>query len=182
MMKYYHLTNQTNYLINFIFMAICYFFGRPIISIFTQDPTIIEMAYVGLNIVNAAFIIIGLNLNTTIYYQAIETPKYSNIICACRSIIFLPIVLFMLTNLFGTIRYLVCFTSLRIFNLSLFFNFYKYQSDYEASYFTLLKTIQSNRFLISSKKIIIKRVIRLCLTNSSLLILVIKKLKERILL
>ena len=26
MMKYYHMTNQTNYLINFIFMAICYFF------------------------------------------------------------------------------------------------------------------------------------------------------------
>lgn len=101
MMKYYRLTNQTNYLINLIFIAICYFFGRPIINIFTQDPTIIEMAYVGLNIVNAAFILIGLNLNTTIYYQAIETPKYSNIICACRSIIFLPIVLFMLTNLFG---------------------------------------------------------------------------------
>lgn len=101
MMKYYRLTNKTNYLINFLFIAICFFFGRPIISIFTQDPTIIDMAYVGLNIVNAAFIIIGLNLNTTIYYQAIETPKYSNFLCACRSVIFLPIVLFILTNLFG---------------------------------------------------------------------------------
>lgn len=101
MMKYYRLSNKTNYLINFLFIAICFFFGRPIISIFTQDPTIIDMAYVGLNIVNAAFIIIGLNLNTTIYYQAIETPKYSNFLCACRSVIFLPIVLFILTNLFG---------------------------------------------------------------------------------
>lgn len=101
MVKYYRLTNKTNYLINFLFIAICFFFGRPIISIFTQDPTIIDMAYVGLNIVNAAFIIIGLNLNTTIYYQAIETPKYSNFLCACRSVIFLPIVLFILTNLFG---------------------------------------------------------------------------------
>ncbi len=101
MMKYYRLTNMTNYFINFIFIAICFFFGRPIISIFTQDPTIIDMAYIGLNIVNAAFIIIGLNLNTTIYYQAIETPKYSNFLCTCRSMIFLPIVLFILTNLFG---------------------------------------------------------------------------------
>ena len=101
MMKYYRLTNITNYLINLVFIAICLFYGRPIISVFTQDPTIIDMAYIGLNIVNAAFIIVGVNLNTTIYYQAIEMTKYSNLLCACRSIIFLPIVLFILTTVVG---------------------------------------------------------------------------------
>ena len=101
MMKYYRLTNITNYLINLVFIAICLFCGRPIISVFTQDPTIIDMAYIGLNIVNAAFIIVGVNLNTTIYYQAIEMTKYSNLLCACRSIIFLPIVLFILTTVVG---------------------------------------------------------------------------------
>lgn len=101
MMKYYRLTNITNYLINLVFIAICLFYGRPIISVFTQDPTIIDMAYIGLNIVNAAFIIVGVNLNTTIYYQAIEMTKYSNLLCASRSIIFLPIVLFILTTVVG---------------------------------------------------------------------------------
>ncbi len=101
MMKYYRMTNTTNYIINVLFIAICFFFGRQIISIFTQDQMIIDMSYIGLNIVNAAFIIVGVNLNTTIYYQAIETPKYSNILCACRSIIFLPIVLLILSKLIG---------------------------------------------------------------------------------
>ena len=71
------------------------------ISIFTQDAQIINMTYIGLNIVNLAFTVIGINLATTIYYQAIEQPKYSNWICACRCIIFLPVVLLILSFLFG---------------------------------------------------------------------------------
>jgi Na+-driven multidrug efflux pump len=35
------------------------------------------------------------------YYQAIEIPKYSNIICAMRSILILPIVLIVLYKVFG---------------------------------------------------------------------------------
>lgn len=101
MLKYYHLTNITSCIINIIFIGLCLFFGRQVISIFTNDTEIIEMTYIGLNIVNAAFMLIGINLSTTIYYQAIESPKYSNWVCACRSLIFLPVVLLIQSKLLG---------------------------------------------------------------------------------
>lgn len=101
MLKYYRLTNITSCIINIIFIGLCLFFGRQVISIFTNDTEIIEVTYIGLNIVNAAFMLIGINLSTTIYYQAIESPKYSNWVCACRSLIFLPVVLLIQSKLLG---------------------------------------------------------------------------------
>lgn len=101
MLKYYRLTNITACIINLFFIGLCFFLGRQMISIFTQDAQIIDMTYIGLNIVNLAFTVVGINLATTIYYQAIEQPKYSNWICTCRSLIFLPIVLITLASLFG---------------------------------------------------------------------------------
>ena len=44
---------------------------------------------------------LGINLTTSIYYQAIEIPKYSNIICLFRSFVFLPISLVVLAKFFG---------------------------------------------------------------------------------
>ena len=53
-------------------------------------------------ILNYIFIfVLGINLTTTMYYQAIETPKYSNLICALRSIIVLPIILIVFSITFG---------------------------------------------------------------------------------
>lgn len=101
MLKYYRFTNVTSCIINILFIVLCFFFGHQFISIFTKDTEIMAIAYVGLNIVNAAFTIVGLNLSTTIYYQAIETPKYSNWVCICRSLIFLPLVLLIQSQLFG---------------------------------------------------------------------------------
>ena len=101
MLKYYRLTNITSCIINIIFIGLCLFFGRQVISIFTNDTEIIEVTYIGLNIVNVAFMLIGINLSTTIYYQAIESPKYSNWVCACRSLIFLPVVLLIQSKLLG---------------------------------------------------------------------------------
>lgn len=43
----------------------------------------------------------GLNLTTTVYYQAVEDPKYSNLLCVLRSVIFLPISVFVLVKLMG---------------------------------------------------------------------------------
>ena len=50
---------------------------------------------------NIGFFIVGLNLTITVYYQAIEVPKYSNWLCIFRSVIFLPISVVILGFLWG---------------------------------------------------------------------------------
>ena len=76
-------------------------FGREIIGIFTSDSQVLEIAYNGLNLSNLGFFVVGLNLTTTVYYQSIEVPKYSNMICILRSIVFLPISAFVLGKRWG---------------------------------------------------------------------------------
>ncbi|PJI06923.1 MULTISPECIES: MATE family efflux transporter [Clostridium] len=87
--------------IGFIFTLVCFVFGMKFVSLFTSDIKLINMTYIGLNISNFAYIIIGLNLNTSIYYQAIEMPRFSNLICSFRSFIFLPIILFIASRFYG---------------------------------------------------------------------------------
>lgn len=101
MLKFYSITMKSSFIINIIFIAVCFIFGRNIISIFTSDSTIVNIAYLGLNLINFAFIMVGFNLTSTIYYQAINMPSISNIFCLCRSILLLPIILFILAKLFG---------------------------------------------------------------------------------
>ena len=40
-------------------------------------------------------------MTTTVYYQVVEDPKYSNLLCVLRSVIFLPISVFVLVKLMG---------------------------------------------------------------------------------
>lgn len=61
---------------------------------------ILEIAYNGLNLTNLGFFIVELNL-TTVYYQAVEAPKYANLMCILRSVVFLPISLFILVKIIG---------------------------------------------------------------------------------
>ena len=100
MLKYYSITMKTAIIINMVFISVCFLFGKGMISIFTSDPTIVNIAYIGLNLTNIAFIMVGFNLTSTVYYQAISMPKISNIFCTFRSIILLPISLFILAKLF----------------------------------------------------------------------------------
>ena len=99
--KVYDLAIKTSVIISFIFFLICLILGKQIISIFTSDKSIIEMSYIALNLTNLAYFLIGKNLTTTVYYQAIEITKYSNLIGAFRSILILPIALIILSKLFG---------------------------------------------------------------------------------
>lgn len=101
MLTFYKLSNKTSLIIGAFFAMICLIFGKEIISVFTNDKNLIEASYIALNINNLAYLFIGKNLTTTVYYQAIEMPKYSNIICAMRSILILPIVLIVLYKIFG---------------------------------------------------------------------------------
>lgn len=100
MLKYYSITMKASILINIIFISICFLFGKDMILIFTSDTIIANIAYIGLNVTNIAFIMVGFNLISTVYYQSISMPKISNIFCAFRSVILLPISLFILAKLF----------------------------------------------------------------------------------
>lgn len=101
MIKFYNMTNVACLIVNIVFSGICFIFGKQIIGIFTSNIEIIEMTYVGLNLFNLGFFATGVNLASTIYYQAIEAPGKSNLICALRSIIVFPISLVVLSLVFG---------------------------------------------------------------------------------
>lgn len=93
MIKYHKLSNWISVVINMVFSGVCFLWGRELIQIFSTNREIIEISYRGLNLFNLGFFIAGLNLNMTVYYQAIEVPKYSNWICAFRSVLIFPICL-----------------------------------------------------------------------------------------
>ena len=102
-MFYYHkLSNWAALIINIIFTGTCFIWGRELIGIFSSNPEVIEVGYRGLNLFNLGFFASGLNLNMTIYYQAIEVPRYSNWICAFRSVLIFPICLYVGVFFLGT--------------------------------------------------------------------------------
>ena len=101
MLDVYRISNIASIIINIIFTLGCFVFGRTLIGIFTSDEVISAIAYNGLNITNLGFFVVGLNLTTTVYYQAVESPKYSNIMCILRSVVFLPPAVFILMKVMG---------------------------------------------------------------------------------
>lgn len=101
MLGYYNMATKLSFCVSIIFTVICFLFGKEIIKIFTSDKEIILMAYVALNMANLAYLMIGKNLTTMMYYQAIEMPVHSNIIGVLRSILLLPIILLVFSKLFG---------------------------------------------------------------------------------
>ncbi|MBU3103506.1 MATE family efflux transporter [Clostridium gasigenes] len=101
MLGFFKITCISSLTISGIFVVISFVFGQNLISIFTTDPYIAELAYNALRIASFSYFIVGLNLNTLVYYQAIERPMYSNISCMLRSVIFLPICLIVFGSMFG---------------------------------------------------------------------------------
>lgn len=98
---FFKITCISSILISGVFVIISFVFGQGLIGIFTADPYIAKLAYKALRIACFSYFVVGLNLNTLVYYQAIEKPKYSNISCICRAVIFLPICLILFGNMFG---------------------------------------------------------------------------------
>lgn len=101
MLGFYKINQISSLVISISTTAICYIWGSQIVGIFTTDPKIAQMAYSGLKIACLAYIIGGLNLDTVVYYQAVEIPKFSNLIAILRSMVFLPICLYVLPKIFG---------------------------------------------------------------------------------
>ncbi len=100
MIKFYNMTNIACLIVNIVFSGVCFIFGREIIGIFTSNIEIIRTTYIGLNLFNIGFFATGVNLTSTVYYQAIEVPSKSNLICLLRSIIVFPISLILMSLLF----------------------------------------------------------------------------------
>ena len=101
MLGFFRITAISNIVITGIFVIISFVFGPSLISIFTNDTQIAKMAYDALKIACLSYFAVGLNLNSLVYYQAIEIPKYSNLSCILRSVVYLPICLFILGRLVG---------------------------------------------------------------------------------
>ena len=101
MLKFYSINCKCSLIVSISAALICFVFGRSIVGIFTTDDQIAKLGYHGIKIACLAYIIGSINLNTLVYYQAIEIPKFSNLICLFRSMVFLPICLIVLPKLFG---------------------------------------------------------------------------------
>lgn len=102
MFTFYKFALIASVSVNLLFTLVCFIFGRNLIGLFTTDKELINIAYIGLNMTNLAYFFTGLNLSTSMYYQSIEMPKLSNLICAFRSFVFLPVILFLAAHYYGT--------------------------------------------------------------------------------
>ncbi|MDU4883347.1 MATE family efflux transporter [uncultured Clostridium sp.] len=101
MLGFFRITAISNIVITVVFVIISFVFGPSLISIFTNDMQIAKMSYDALKIACLSYFAVGLNLNNLVYYQAIEMPKYSNLSCILRSVVYLPVCLFILGRLFS---------------------------------------------------------------------------------
>lgn len=101
MLKFYKINVISSLVVSISAAAICYIFGTSVVGIFTTDPKIAELAYNGIKIACLAYIVGSVNLDTLVYYQAVEIPLFSNLFCVFRAMVFLPICLYVLPKIFG---------------------------------------------------------------------------------
>ncbi len=101
MLSFFNMTAIAIIITSCMFVIFAHFFGNSVVSIFTSDDNVKFLANEALRICSYSYFAVGLNLITVVYYQAIEKPVYSNISCILRSIVYLPIVLFIFSDLFG---------------------------------------------------------------------------------
>lgn len=101
MLGFFKITCISSTIISGFSVIICFIFGPALIGIFTADPVIANLAYIALRIASVSYFAVGINLNTLVYFQALEIPKYSNLSCLLRSVIYLPVSLMILYKVFG---------------------------------------------------------------------------------
>ena len=104
MLGFYKVNVISSLVVSISAAAICYIFGTYIVGIFTTDAEVASLAYNGLKIACLAYIIGSVNLDTLVYYQAVEIAKFSNLISIFISMVFLPVCLFVLPRIFGLKR------------------------------------------------------------------------------
>lgn len=101
-LKFYKINCIVGLVATTLFIAICYLFGRQIVSIFTNDLIVLNIAYFAVKLSSLSYYVVGLNIGTIVYYQSIERPNIATLMCLFRSVIFLPISLILLAKFFGS--------------------------------------------------------------------------------
>lgn len=101
MLGFFKITCISSTIVSVLFVLVSFMFGRNLVAIFTTDPVVGELAYNALRIASGSYFFVGINLNTLMYFQALEKPKYSNLSCLLRSCIYLPIALMIMCKIFG---------------------------------------------------------------------------------
>ena len=100
-LKFHKINLSVNLLVTTIYVILTLALGDSVVSVFTNDSDVYKIGVMAVIIGSFANYMVGLNIATIVYYQAIEMPKISTIVCLMRSIIFLPISFIILINVFG---------------------------------------------------------------------------------
>lgn len=86
----------------FLFFVLGNLFPKELISLFTEgSDELINIATRGIRIYFVAFIIMGINIVISTYFQSIELPKFSTVITLSRGVILLLLSLFTLSYIFN---------------------------------------------------------------------------------
>ncbi|WP_297639499.1 MATE family efflux transporter [uncultured Clostridium sp.] len=135
--KTYDYSIIMNVLISIIFFIICLIFGKDFIKVFTDSQSIVSLTYIALNAANLAYIFLSINFIDITFFQSIEKPILSNIICLERGFIYSLLSLFILTYFFKYGVWYAMLLSESLATLTTFIFFRLVKNHYKLSQFGL---------------------------------------------
>ena len=92
---------QLNLTLSVVVYIMMFIFGKNIISIFSSDQALIEIAYECIKVYGLSFLFASVNIVYTTYFLATKKTKKAIFIAVCRSFIFNSIFIFVMPLLFG---------------------------------------------------------------------------------
>lgn len=101
MLKTYFLAHKISFVISILNLIIINVFSNEIVSFFSRDQELIELAVEGNKIYSMAVLFVGINLINTMYLQSKNSPKYAITISMSRSVIFIIIYIVILPPILG---------------------------------------------------------------------------------
>lgn len=92
----FRLTVMWALLITTICWVVSVFFPRAAVSIFTSDPTLIDLSVHGLRVMNCVFCVVGFGMITSNFFQCLGMVKISIFLSLSRQLIFLVPMVYLL--------------------------------------------------------------------------------------
>lgn len=100
-LKTYFLAHKISFVVSILNLIIINAFSNKIVSFFSRDQELIELAVEGNKIYSMAVLFVGINLINTMYLQSKNSPKYAITISMSRSVIFIIIYIVILPPILG---------------------------------------------------------------------------------